>query len=463
MRPDRKTPILVLGGGVTGLRLASTLAMSYSYPVTLVSQDIGGLISCYRHDGYMFDYGGHVYTNKDALVVALMLSLDSEEHIRKAFYLSRRAGMVPYPVQDHAHKLGWKLEGSPQSFESQTLEEYVLGTFGDQFYKAFFRPFTERVWTTHPSAMSCDWIANRVKLPTEGKEGWGLNDTFRYAPGDKISEYLLEEAVGTGVEVLSGLYISAVDTERKQVFLSDSSILEYEFLFSTLPIRVFLDLTDEALPHFVSNRVASVGIGFDSKLDYDFTWLYPDVKSSAHRATLLSRYHKDNAPDGKDSLLIEFPYRDGFRDVPPYLRAWRMSHGDYARWGALGHGEAAQALTDIRMRDVPGVKTATIGDAPGYPVPTYHARRYVAEIKEQLADKQIVTAGRWGSWGYFNTEHCLYDAEVAAGALIARVEAPDLYFREYLMSSFYYHVYEEMSTWPRLNQRRLRSVVFNAR
>lgn len=459
----KKADILVVGAGITGLRVAALLAENYGISPLVVSEDVGGLISCYRERGFLFDFGGHVYTNKDPQVVEMMQALKAEEHVRHAVYNKFGVGDIPYPVQDHADKLGIEITGVPYKFNpKQDLEDLIMKTFGRPFYDGFFEPFTQRVWTVSSRDMATDWIIGRIKLPEEKKEGWGLNDTFRYAPGDQIASYLRRKAEDAGAEIVTGERLRGINFEKRFAMFSSLSV-SYDYLVWTLPLPLLMDKSDPDRSLFLSNRVRTMGIGLKELYGGSFTWAYPDVKAPAHRVTLLSRYHKQNAPPGKDSLLIEFPYRLGYRGLPLYL-ADANPEDPYLRHSESNKNRAIRALSDIGFDDNLDIDVVVTGDTAGYPIPTRRVREVVADVKDTLLKHNVITAGRWGSWGYFNTEHCFRDAAVAADAIRLRDDEPHRYMAEYLMSSFYYRVYEEAANWPtKLNSKKLVSAMFSGR
>ena len=44
-----------------------------------------------------------------------------------------------------------------------SLEDFYVNRFGKVLYRMFFESYTEKVWGRHPSQMSAEWGAQRVK------------------------------------------------------------------------------------------------------------------------------------------------------------------------------------------------------------------------------------------------------------------------------------------------------------
>lgn len=436
--------VIVCGGGFTGLYAADKLAR-HGFNVILISQDMGGLIGSYSDNGFTFDYGGHVYSAGDARLAALLDSVGGRRHERKAYYHIRANHLVDYPVQDRAEELGMKITGETQGYHGQDLEDFAVKTFGDEFYDRWFRPFNRRVWTTEPPTMDSDWVAGRVKTPRETSfGGWGPNSEFYYAPGSRIIEQLQKQALSSGVEIFHGDIIRDSAKGRSFVARIRGNMVKFtarQKIFWTLPIAAFLGEVGLPLDNlFKRNRVRTIGIGLKTLLPEHFSWIYCNIDSPIHRITLLSRYHPSMAPDGKDSLLLEIPWRRGFRKLPVGLEgaigdsSARESHRRTA-WKALEMAHFDEIHPWLRLSDI---ETAMMGECYGYPIPMLGLRTAVATIKKIMFDRGVVFAGRWGSWGYFNLEHCMMDVDAAAKLIVLD---NDEWRYEYEWSPFYYKPY----------------------
>lgn len=431
-----KSKVVIAGAGITGLRLAELLGKLGAEPL-VVSWDCGGLIEQYTDNGFHFDYGGHVYTPVDPGVRNLMEASGAIKHERNAVYL-QKGKTIPYPVQDHV-----AIDSHDFSLVKSATNLQELGTyaFGKEFYENFFGPFNRRVWTVDPIEMDVDWIKNRVKLPAPQsgtREKWGPNATFLYAQGTSITLNLIKAANEAGASIVHGK-IDDVDLERKRLLVSNmqkARYIEYERLYWTLPLKKIAPHVGISSSAFLMNHVLSVGLGFRDILPYNFHWAYFDVSLSPHRVTLLSGYHPKNSPNGKDSLLIEYPYRWPDYPLPRFFAPSLQMKTDYVMNEQVHRGVGVKVLENAELDIKPQMlEVASVGNAPGYPIPTRGIRKIVAETKRRLIPHGIYTAGRWGSWGYFNIDHCFKDAENAvAWAAVAGEDE----LEEYLYARFYY-------------------------
>ncbi len=209
--------ILIIGGGISGLRIASLLDTS-QYDVQLVSKEFGGLLGSSTASAYggnfIFDYGGHVYGLDTSFEKYIKEMSDTVYHNRNAYYIehnleSKGNNWVPYPVQDFSHNLirpltvEWPYE--IQFDLDDTFEDFSYYVFGDDFVNNWFRPFNERVWSAQLSEMDCDWIATRVKVPDkQSNSSWGPNNQFAYCPGQIFINRMVNEALKNGVSLANG-------------------------------------------------------------------------------------------------------------------------------------------------------------------------------------------------------------------------------------------------------------------
>jgi protoporphyrinogen oxidase len=421
--------VVVIGAGITGMTIADIMA-ALGRRVIVISPDVGGLISNTFSRGYKFDIGGHVYTPNDPDVVQLMEESGGVRHERKAFYVGGDGELIQYPVQSSAEQLGIELTGTGDGkYRGESLEQWAISVFGLQFYESWYRAFNRRVWSTDPSQMDSDWVAGRVQRPSEQKQGWGPNAKFIYAPGDQIIRTLQLRASKQDITFLSHK-VAHVDIAQHLLHTEAGATVHYAKLFDTT--RLF------TAPYGRANRIATVGVGLDHMIDADFNWVYTNLGVSAHRVTLLSRYHPSNAPEGKDSVIVEYPYAS-MSDLPGFLQKTTMLTNHHAMaW--LDREAAADAVSSLGIKELAHVgtdqvATAVVMDAIGYPVPTRGIRRVISELKSFLQNYDVYLAGRWGSHGYFNLDHCYSDARAAVG--FACFGGPDD-GEEYFRSSFYY-------------------------
>lgn len=413
---------VIVGAGVTGLHLAKLLGPEKP---TVVSWGLGGLLRQHDNEGFVFDYGGHVYTCMDERINKLMEAVGAQRHERKAVYLhGSDCKYVPYPVQDHAEQIG--LTTPPKAsllMAFHNLRDLGMAYFGEQFYKEFFAPFNRRIWCADPIEMDTDWIRNRVKLPAEKKEKWGPNAEFWYAPGEHIITRMYGEAQRAGASFYDESQVGALDLPNKILTLRSRNgqrdhEIRYKRLFWTASLKSIAYLVGISRDVFRNNGMMTIGIGLRDMLNWEhFNWAYFDVRLRPHRVTWLSRYHPSMAPEGKDSLLIEIPFK--WPDYPPPLYTQNIPFNlrNYVKHYRIRSDVVIRTCKDTNLLfDSKLIEVCSAGTTRGYPLQTRGLRSIVAETKRRLMKHDVFTAGRWGSWGYFNLDHCFDDAEAAVDA-----------------------------------------------
>ncbi|MBQ6352218.1 MAG: NAD(P)/FAD-dependent oxidoreductase [Lentisphaeria bacterium] len=206
-RSGRKIAVIA-GAGPAGLTAAYRLLETTDFiPVILEETDrIGGISQTVEYHGNRIDIGGHRFFSKNPEVVALWNALlpnqgapacddillgreaavtpgnpDPEREdrvmltrnrISRIFYLG---AFFDYPI---SLKLSTLLNmGIGRTFlagcsylgsclfkrREKSLEDFYINRFGKTLYRMFFEDYTEKLWGIHPSRISPDWGAQRVK------------------------------------------------------------------------------------------------------------------------------------------------------------------------------------------------------------------------------------------------------------------------------------------------------------
>jgi len=407
---------LILGAGPTGMYLAKRLEDPTN--TIIVSQNVGGLLNHQMAVGesgaFIFDYGGHVYTDKDERTELLMQRSFAERFDRTnmVFYLRDGHDFIEFPVQNHVEVK--PLEDMLLEF---SLKEWAINRFGYDFYNSFFEPFNERVWTTDPANMAFNWISDRVS--TSKDKNWGPNATFYYAPGYKIIQAMQYDI--QSIELIKGTVVD-INPKEKIVYVLEAATdkvgsIVYESLFdTTIKQRDYV------------NKCLFFGVGLKNAFEFKpFYWIYPDVKSPIHRITWLSRYYKGLTPEGCDSLLLEIPYRSGFKRK--HGTTINQKFSDLSRIPMVSDMLKAAGLP-VNQRDI---EVALPFTSFSYPIPHLDVRKKVEVMKHIGLNRGVYYAGRWGSHGYFNLQHIWQDVDSVIEQLGSPKPVP-----KYIKSNFYY-------------------------
>lgn len=199
---------LIIGAGPAGLTAAyELLVKSEIKPIVLEAENfVGGISRTVNYNGNRMDIGGHRFFSKDERVVDLWKTFLPVQgaHAKDDLALGREKPLVengPDPekedntmlIRDRISRILFlrKFFDYPISLKFSTfknmgfgrtmkagfgyigcclhkkkednLENFYINRFGKPLYSMFFEDYTEKVWGVHPSNISADWGAQRVK------------------------------------------------------------------------------------------------------------------------------------------------------------------------------------------------------------------------------------------------------------------------------------------------------------
>ena len=208
---NKKKKIVVIGAGPAGLTFAHEMLKengNKKYDVVILeeSQDIGGISKTVKTDGNRMDIGGHRFFSKDDRVMKFWSDLmpiqgkdsfDDKELGREkpleeggpdpekeddVMLIRQRVSRIyfgkkfyDYPISMKKQtflNMGFKntmlagfsyLKTIFYKRKENSLEDFYINRFGKKLYSMFFEKYTEKLWGRHPSEISADWGAQRVK------------------------------------------------------------------------------------------------------------------------------------------------------------------------------------------------------------------------------------------------------------------------------------------------------------
>lgn len=233
---ENKTAIII-GAGPAGLTAAYQLLKETDIkPIILEeSEFIGGISRTAEYKGNRMDLGGHRFFSKSDEVNALWRELiavqgapsfddkklgvekelseggpDPEKEDRVMLVRNRISRILflhkffDYPISLKAEtfinmgfsrtmKAGFGyLWSALFKKEENSLENFYINRFGRPLYEMFFEDYTENLWGRHPSEISADWGAQRVKGLSLSRAVWNvISKPFRSK--DKVETSLIEQ------------------------------------------------------------------------------------------------------------------------------------------------------------------------------------------------------------------------------------------------------------------------------
>ncbi|MDE6252273.1 MAG: NAD(P)/FAD-dependent oxidoreductase [Lachnospiraceae bacterium] len=202
--------VVIIGAGPAGITAGYELIKQTNgeYEVIILeeSSEIGGISRTVRYNGNRMDIGGHRFFSKDDTVMEWWKNLmpiqgkssfddkllkrrkklkksgpDPEKEDR-VMLVRNRVSRIFYKKKffDYPISIKWQtiknmgffttfragfsyLFSCIHKLEETSLENFYINRFGRVLYSMFFEGYTEKLWGRHPSRISADWGAQRVK------------------------------------------------------------------------------------------------------------------------------------------------------------------------------------------------------------------------------------------------------------------------------------------------------------
>lgn len=440
-------PAVILGAGPTGLAAAYHLGKDAL--LLEKAPTVGGWCRSIEDKGFTFDYAGHIMFSNDPYVLALYKTLLGENmhwQNREAWVFSKNVytrypfqgalyGLPPDvlkecligaiearfgPIKKEAAQAGpvagviAKPQQAPRNFE-----EFIYKVWGAGVAKHFAIPYNRKLWAVPLHEMETSWLGGRVPLPDldEMIDGalqpvgkpMGPNARFGY-PLQGGFQALMD---GFLPHLKGPLQLEAevveVSPSRRSVTLADGRVYAYDTLISTLPLPRLVDaMGDEAPEHVraaaqslrhVSVRCVNLGIGRENLTDKH--WIYYPEDTVFHRIFVQGNASPHcNAPGGF-GLTCEITYSD-YKPLPCEGQALiDRCIQDCIRVGMIRKDDPVWAANEV--------------DMPYAYVVYDHARpQHVQTIRRWVAQANILLAGRYSEWEYYNSDHAFVAGRKAA-------------------------------------------------
>ena len=316
--------IIIIGAGPAGITAGYELLKrgNGEYKVTILeeSEDIGGISKTVKYNGNRMDIGGHRFFSKDARVMEWWQDmmpiqgessfddrkLNREKKLSKngpapdkedrVMLIRNRVSRIYYRKKffDYPVSLKWStiknmgmfttikagcsyLASTIHKREETSLENFYINRFGKVLYSMFFEGYTEKLWGRHPSVISADWGAQRVKglsilaiikdvfskLTGGKKDGKKVETSLieefyypKYGPGQ------LWETAAAEFEKLGGTIIKNCKVTGISLSKGDGNSVEYiecfkdgetekmkaDIYISSMPLKDLVEGRGEAVP-----------------------------------------------------------------------------------------------------------------------------------------------------------------------------------------------------------------------
>lgn len=305
--------VAIIGAGPAGLTAGYELLRKAPerYHVTIYeeSESIGGISRTVCHHGNRMDIGGHRFFSKNQEVMqwwenlmpfqgepsfddiqlgrekTLVSGGADPESVDKVMLIRNRVSRIYYKHKffDYPVSLKWDtirnmglgttvqagvsyMGASAFRRKERSLEDFYINRFGKKLYSMFFEGYTKKLWGRHPSQISADWGAQRVKglsvtvvmqnmfhkitgIEETGQKETSLIEEFyypKYGPG-QFWELTAEEFKKLGGEIVLNAKISQIRTNGENTVQSvsyqknqEQITVPVDILISSMPLKDLL-------------------------------------------------------------------------------------------------------------------------------------------------------------------------------------------------------------------------------
>lgn len=466
---------VIVGAGPTGLSAAFHLG-----PDTLLldkNSSVGGWCRSIRDKGFTFDYAGHIMFSNDQYVLQLYRTLlgDNMHWQDREAWIYSKGVHTRYPFQGALYGLppdvirecitgaiearfgdlslaesardaanraapgkdisdccadgsveltqtvaacGVRAQEPPANFE-----EFIYKVWGRGIGKHFAIPYNRKLWTVPLTEMETSWLGGRVPLPDLGEiidgalqpvaRPVGPNARFGYplrGGFQAMMEGFLPHIEGK-VELNAELV--QISPAQRILALADGRRFRYDTLVSTMPLPELVKRIGSAAPDevraaadglkHISIRCVNIGIGRENVTDKH--WIYYPEETIFHRIFVQGNASPACNPPGGFGLTAEISYS-----------IWKPLRLDGQR---LIDRVVSDLIKVGLMRPDDQVLTSNQVDMPYAYVVYDHARaRNVETVKSWLAGHDIILAGRYSEWEYYNSDHAFLAGKKAAETVV---------------------------------------------
>jgi len=448
-------PVLVIGAGPTGLSAAYHLGSD----ALLIEQEnrVGGWCRSIVEGGFTFDYAGHIMFSNDPYVhelYELLLGENVHWQDREAWIYSHGVH-TRYPFQGSLYGLpadviqeclvgaiearfgplsakkngknGANGNGASHAASRDTdlrpgamsFRDFIEKVWGAGIAKHFALPYNQKLWTVPLEDIETSWLEGRVPLPDletviEGAlrpspKPMGPNARFGYPLRGGFQALMNGFLPHLRGPLRLRTRVVSISPNRRRVRLSNGIELPYERLISTMPLPALVKALGSEAParirrhanglQHVSVRCVNLGVGRERLTEKH--WIYYPEDPVFHRIFVQGNASPFCNPPGGFGLTCEISYSPQ-KPLPcqgdDLIR--RCIH-DCESVGIMQPGDPVWVANQV---DLP----------TAYVVYDHDRNENVAAIRAWLAQHDILLAGRYSEWEYFNSDHAFLSGKQAA-------------------------------------------------
>lgn len=383
-----KIKYLILGGGPSGLALASRLKQlgETSFLLLEKEKEVGGLCRSEEVDGSPLDIGGgHFLDSRNKRVTDFIFNFIPEDEWRRFDRISKiktQGFEINYPYESNIWQLpkedqvehlisivnAGSNKGEPQP---EKFSEWIIWKLGKLIAENYMLPYNSKIFAdVELDELGTYWL---YKLPNVSFE-----DTLRsclynnpYGTLPAHAEFLYPKYYGYGESF-----------RRMAEFVgSESVLLNYE-VRSLDPEKVMVN--NEIKADLIISTIPWAELNESSSIPSEIKNLFDELKFSSIDITYRSNAHNTNSHWTYYSDLA----------LPYHRLLFRQNFLDNAK----GYWEETNSLR-TKLGD-----QVTHHNKYAYPLNTLNKPQTIRAILEWAKSHSIIGLGRWGEWEHMNSD-----------------------------------------------------------
>jgi len=301
--------VVVIGAGPAGLTAGyELLRNTKEYEVIILEElnEVGGISKTIKYNGNRMDIGGHRFFSKDEQVMNFWKELmpiqkENPADDERVMLIRNRVSRIYYLNKFFDYPISLKLQTfinmgfintvkAGASYlksiiikkDETSLENFYINRFGKTLYNMFFEKYTEKLWGRHPSNISADWGAQRVKgisitvvikdaffklfKKRSKKVETSLIEQFwypKYGPGE-LWETLADEIQNLGGVIKKGYLVKNINIHKNKItnieciVNGEKELIEGDIFISSMPIK---DLVEGFKNTDIPNNIKEIASG----------------------------------------------------------------------------------------------------------------------------------------------------------------------------------------------------------
>ncbi len=322
-------------------------------------------------------------------------------------------------ILESTARLGQRNGAAHGSSEPENFEEFIYRVWGAGIAKHFAIPYNKKLWAVPLTEMETSWLGGRVPLPDleEMIEGalqpvpkpMGPNARFGYPLFGGFQSLMNGFLPHLKGPLWLNTRVVSVSPSRHTLTLDDGRELRYEQLISTMPLPVLIRVMGAEAPaevraaarglRYVSVRCVHLGVGRPNLTEKH--WIYYPEDTVFHRIFVQGNASPHCNPPGGFGLTCEITYSE-HKPLPCDGEALvRRCIADCHKVGIFNPEDPIWAAEQCDMRHA-------------YVVYDHARPKNVRVIREWLKEQDILLAGRYSEWEYYNSDHAFLAGKRAA-------------------------------------------------